>query len=150
MSLTRSKKWMVQGGRSGTFNKTLDGRFVLKTVKEVEWKGFLVSSSLCPARHSLGGKTRCLSADYLSALAAAQDNAFQYFDHISRVFWTRVPSCLVKILGVYRMEFFDGREWNRKQNDKFVIVMENLFFERPSVSKIYDLKGSLRCGPHGS
>ena len=61
----------------------------------------------------------------------------QYFDHVGRALYQRVPSCLVKVLGVYKLSF------QREDKEPYFIVMENLFWGR-EISHIFDLKGSLR------
>lgn len=61
----------------------------------------------------------------------------RYFDHVGRALYQRVPSCLVKVLGVYKLSF------QREDREPYFVVMENLFWGR-DISQIFDLKGSLR------
>eukprot|EP01043_Picozoa_sp_COSAG02_P105111 COSAG02_NODE_41114_length_398_cov_0.678930_1_plen_107_part_10 len=75
----------------------------------------------------------------------------KYFDHVARALWERMPSCLVKLLGVYKLEFgvpTGSRSSNtlssRDEREPYFIVMENLFWGR-EISQIFDLKGSLRA-----
>jgi len=56
-----------------------------------------------------------------------------------RFFFNLVPTALAKIIGVYSISYRKGSV--RRKHD--VIVMENLFYQR-NISKIFDLKGSLR------
>ena len=60
-----------------------------------------------------------------------------YFEHVAESLFKRVPSCLVKILGVYKLSFM------QKDGAPYFIVMENLFWGK-EISHIFDLKGSLR------
>ncbi|XP_022729657.1 1-phosphatidylinositol-3-phosphate 5-kinase FAB1A-like isoform X2 [Durio zibethinus] len=61
-----------------------------------------------------------------------------YFNYLSD---SRSPTCLAKILGIYRVssKYLKGG----KESKMDVLVMENLFFRR-NVTRIYDLKGSSR------
>ncbi|CAG8493964.1 5651_t:CDS:2 [Diversispora eburnea] len=52
-----------------------------------------------------------------------------------------MPICLTKIFGFYRIGY--KNENNGKNMKIDIIVMENLFYER-KVSRIFDLKGSMR------
>ncbi|KAI9362452.1 hypothetical protein DFJ73DRAFT_620771 [Zopfochytrium polystomum] len=64
-----------------------------------------------------------------------------YFDYISEAFFHTLPTVLAKIFGFYRIGFK-----NPVTNRTFkidVLVMENLFYDR-SISRIFDLKGSMR------
>jgi hypothetical protein len=68
---------------------------------------------------------------------------FQYFHHIAKYFFHKMPSALAKILGAYKI---------KKKNIKFnknetyyILLMENLFYNKENRSKsikTYDLKGS--------
>ena len=50
-SLSRCQSWAALGGKSGsTFQKTLDHRFVLKLVKQNEFRMFLVALISCRTR----------------------------------------------------------------------------------------------------
>ncbi|XP_020245118.1 putative 1-phosphatidylinositol-3-phosphate 5-kinase FAB1D [Asparagus officinalis] len=72
-SLSRSKKWDAQGGKSKAFfAKTLDDRFIIKQVKKTEIDSFL---KFAP----------------------------DYFKHISFSIKTGSQTCLAKILGIYQV-----------------------------------------------
>ncbi|RIA92962.1 hypothetical protein C1645_763745 [Glomus cerebriforme] len=64
----------------------------------------------------------------------------KYFEYMSRAL-VHLPTGLAKIFGFYRIGF--RNEHSGKNTKIDVIVMENLFYER-KVSKIFDLKGSMR------
>jgi 1-phosphatidylinositol-3-phosphate 5-kinase len=64
----------------------------------------------------------------------------QYFDYLSKVYFHQVPTALTKIFGVYSVHYKRKRAKPVKQD---IIVMENLFYKR-TITKILDLKGSLR------
>ncbi|EXX79916.1 uncharacterized protein OCT59_021526 [Rhizophagus irregularis] len=64
----------------------------------------------------------------------------KYFEYMSRALVT-LPTVLAKIFGFYRIGFRNEHSGKSMKID--VIVMENLFYER-KVSKIFDLKGSMR------
>jgi 1-phosphatidylinositol-3-phosphate 5-kinase len=47
LSLSRCRSWLAQGGKSGSrFCKTMDGRFILKSIQPVELQGFLAFAPL--------------------------------------------------------------------------------------------------------
>lgn len=74
-SLSRCKKWIPTGGKSGsTFTKTWDDRFILKQVSRVELVTFLETGT-------------------------------NYFEYMANTLFHGLPSVLVKILGVYRLAF---------------------------------------------
>ena len=50
------------------------------------------------------------------------------------------PTLLAKILGVYKLSY--SNKVTNKQNKMYLLVMENLFYNRTIVQK-FDLKGNL-------
>ncbi|KAL1914822.1 uncharacterized protein VTP21DRAFT_7914 [Calcarisporiella thermophila] len=64
-----------------------------------------------------------------------------YFYYMSEAFFHDLPTILAKIFGFYRISFKNGSTGRSMRWD--VLVMENLFYER-KISKIFDLKGSMR------
>ncbi|KAI9327288.1 hypothetical protein BDR26DRAFT_97310 [Obelidium mucronatum] len=64
-----------------------------------------------------------------------------YFTYISEAFFHKLPTVLAKLFGFYRIAFKNPTTNKSLKMD--VLVMENLFFER-KVSRIFDLKGSMR------
>ncbi|MCL7043543.1 hypothetical protein MKW94_010909 [Papaver nudicaule] len=72
-SLSRSKKWSAQGGKSNAFfAKSLDDRFIIKQVSKTELESFIKSAP-------------------------------EYFKYLSESIGTRSPTCLAKILGIYQV-----------------------------------------------
>ncbi|CAG8450252.1 2333_t:CDS:10 [Ambispora leptoticha] len=64
-----------------------------------------------------------------------------YFEYMSKAFFHELPTVLAKIFGFYRIGYKNEQYGKNMKID--VIVMENLFYER-KISKIFDLKGSMR------
>ncbi|KAI8808698.1 hypothetical protein BJ742DRAFT_747937 [Cladochytrium replicatum] len=64
-----------------------------------------------------------------------------YFDYMAKVFFHKLPSVLAKMLGFYKIGFKNPITGKSVKLD--LIVMENLFFNR-KISRIFDLKGSMR------
>jgi 1-phosphatidylinositol-3-phosphate 5-kinase len=65
----------------------------------------------------------------------------RYFTYITKAVKEKRPTALAKLLGVYRIGFKNSDTNTTMRQD--VLVMENLFYNK-RVSKIYDLKGSVR------
>ena len=65
-----------------------------------------------------------------------------YFDYMSKCFFHSQPSCLVKILGAFKIITFDSSEM--KKTKRYFIVMENLNLGLENTEDLvrYDLKGS--------
>lgn len=64
-----------------------------------------------------------------------------YFEYMSQAIFHDLPTLLAKIVGVYRIGFKNSQTGRSLKFD--VLVMENLFYQR-KVSRIFDLKGSVR------
>jgi 1-phosphatidylinositol-3-phosphate 5-kinase len=111
-SLSRCMKWDSKGGKTkSVFLKTLDDRFVLKSLSPIETKAFL---TFAPA----------------------------YFRIMSESLFHELPSVIAKMLGFYQViikNSVTGVEFNW-----FLLVMENLFYDRSQLTRIFDLKGSMR------
>lgn len=73
-------------------------------------------------------------------LEAFLHSAPLYFDYMSKVIFHQVPTTLTKILGIYSVTF---SKRGRSPIKVDLIIMENLFYNE-KITKIYDLKGSLR------
>mmetsp|Transcript_9237 Transcript_9237/g.17384 ORF Transcript_9237/g.17384 Transcript_9237/m.17384 type:complete len:2047 (+) Transcript_9237:105-6245(+) len=69
------------------------------------------------------------------------DCAPAYFEYLSKAFFHGLPTMLCKIVGVFQIGYHN-RETGKRTMEQ-VAVMQNIFFER-NVSKVFDLKGSLR------
>ncbi|OAJ42226.1 hypothetical protein BDEG_25711 [Batrachochytrium dendrobatidis JEL423] len=65
----------------------------------------------------------------------------EYFEYMSRAFFHELPTVLAKIFGFYRIGFKNPVTGKTIKMD--LLVMENLFYDR-SISRIFDLKGSMR------
>ncbi|KAI3644448.1 hypothetical protein MP228_010612 [Amoeboaphelidium protococcarum] len=64
-----------------------------------------------------------------------------YFEYLYQVLFNDLPSVLVKMFGIYRIGYKNADTGKQIKMD--VIVMENLFYQK-NISKIFDLKGSVR------
>eukprot|EP00163_Fabomonas_tropica_P016763 TRINITY_DN29903_c0_g1_i1.p1 TRINITY_DN29903_c0_g1~~TRINITY_DN29903_c0_g1_i1.p1 ORF type:complete len:247 (-),score=67.46 TRINITY_DN29903_c0_g1_i1:32-736(-) len=71
----------------------------------------------------------------------------EYFEYLAEALFNELPTCLCKILGVYRVGkrqgpggTSGGAAGGWKED---VIVMENLFYDR-NIAQTFDLKGSVR------
>lgn len=69
------------------------------------------------------------------------DCAPAYFEYLSKAFFHGLPTVLCKILGVYQIQYHN--RVTGKRTVERVAVMQNMFYNR-KISKIFDLKGSLR------
>ncbi len=65
-----------------------------------------------------------------------------YFEYMSHAFFHELPTVLAKIFGFYHIGF--KNPITRKTVKMDILVMENLFYERANISRIFDLKGSVR------
>ncbi|KAL2917301.1 Mitochondrial distribution and morphology protein 12 [Polyrhizophydium stewartii] len=65
----------------------------------------------------------------------------EYFDYMTQAFFRGLPSMLAKIFGFYRISYKNTSTGKTVRMDMF--VMENLFHDR-TISRIFDLKGSMR------
>jgi 1-phosphatidylinositol-3-phosphate 5-kinase len=133
-SLATSYAWAASGGKSGaSFSRTSDNRFVIKCISRTELQMFL-------------------------------DCAPAYFEYLSKAFFHGLPTVLCKIVGVYQIGYHNRVTGKRTmeqvagKNTSFLLclsfattyltdfvpsVMQNIFYGR-NISKIFDLKGSLR------
>ncbi|KAG2393413.1 hypothetical protein C9374_006944 [Naegleria lovaniensis] len=109
-SLVRCVKWNTTGGKSGSsFTKTWDSKYVLKEVNS--------------------------RVELLSFLEIGH----AYFEYVASSLFQELPSVLCKILGVFRLSYYE----KGKSVKKDIIVMDNLFYNRV-ISRTFDLKGSIR------
>ena len=109
-SLSRCIPFSPTGGRTGaSYYKTRDGRFVLKAIKQEEVTYF------------------------------EQTMSKRYFQYVARAIKKKMPSLLIKILGVFKIQVpkTEGHAPNSW------LLMENLFYNR-KVDRMFDLKGSRR------
>jgi 1-phosphatidylinositol-3-phosphate 5-kinase len=109
-SLSRCSKWDSKGGKSKSiFLKTLDERFVLKSLSPIEVNAFF---RFAP----------------------------NYFAFTHQNLFKGLPSVIAKMFGLFQVQI---RTPNGRDFDWFMLVMENLFYEREP-NRRYDLKGSMR------
>ncbi|XP_049392810.1 putative 1-phosphatidylinositol-3-phosphate 5-kinase FAB1C [Solanum stenotomum] len=113
---------------------------------------FIRSLSRCKRWSAQGGKSNAYFAKSLderfiikqvqkTELESFEEFGPNYFKYLTDSVSSRSPTCLAKVLGIYQVSvkhMTGGRETKMD-----LIVMENLFFGR-TISKVYDLKGSLR------
>ncbi|KAM0917076.1 hypothetical protein ACQ4PT_009758 [Festuca glaucescens] len=64
-----------------------------------------------------------------------------YFWHLTQSLASGSPTCLAKILGLYQVSIKGTKGGREVKMD--LMVMENIFFQR-TISRVYDLKGSVR------
>ncbi|TVU11747.1 hypothetical protein EJB05_45349, partial [Eragrostis curvula] len=113
---------------------------------------YIRSLSRCKRWSAQGGKSNVYFAKTLddrfvikqvtrTELDSFEDYAAEYFKYLTETVSSGSPTCLTKILGLYQVIAKNLRDGKELKMD--VMVMENLFFKR-KVSRIYDLKGSLR------
>ncbi|GLJ36860.1 hypothetical protein SUGI_0744430 [Cryptomeria japonica] len=113
---------------------------------------FICSLSRCKKWVAQGGKSKVFFAKTLDdrfiikQLTKTELESFlkfapEYFKHLTNSLSTGSPTCLAKVLGVYQVSIKQSK--GSKDGKMDLMVMENLFFGR-SVTRIYDLKGSLR------
>lgn len=68
---------------------------------------------------------------------------FQYFHHLAKFLFHKMPSALAKILGAYKIK--KKKLDTNKDEIYYILLMENLFYNKENKSKFiktYDLKGS--------
>ncbi|XP_055800606.1 putative 1-phosphatidylinositol-3-phosphate 5-kinase FAB1C [Solanum dulcamara] len=113
---------------------------------------FIRSLSRCKRWTAQGGKSNVYFAKSLderfiikqvqkTELESFEEFGPDYFKYLTDSVSSRSPTCLAKVLGIYQVSVKHLKGGRETKMD--LIVMENLFFGR-TISKVYDLKGSLR------
>ncbi|XP_072978233.1 putative 1-phosphatidylinositol-3-phosphate 5-kinase FAB1C [Typha angustifolia] len=113
---------------------------------------YIRSLSRCKRWSAQGGKSNVYFAKTLderfiikqvtkTELDSFEDFAPQYFKYLTESLISGSPTCLAKIVGLYQVVGKNLRGGRELKMD--LMVMENLFFRR-KISRVYDLKGSLR------
>ncbi|KAL6605816.1 hypothetical protein ACP70R_041469 [Stipagrostis hirtigluma subsp. patula] len=113
---------------------------------------YIRSLSRCKRWSAQGGKSNVYFAKTLddrfvikqvtrTELDSFEEYAPEYFKYLTESVTSGSPTCLAKVLGLYQVVAKNLRDGKELKMD--VMVMENVFFKR-KVSRIYDLKGSLR------
>ncbi|OZJ06649.1 hypothetical protein BZG36_00277 [Bifiguratus adelaidae] len=114
--------------------------------------GYIASLARCVKWDSSGGKSGSAFLKtkddrlMMKQMSKYELDAFlrfapAYFHYMSEAFFHDLPTVLAKIYGFYRIGYKNPATGKSMKMD--VLVMENLFYNR-KVSKIFDLKGSLR------
>lgn len=113
---------------------------------------FVRSLSRCKRWSAQGGKSNVYFAKSLderfiikqvtkTELDSFEEFAAEYFKYLRDSLRSGSPTCLAKILGIYQVNIKFLKSGKETKMD--LMVMENLFFNR-SISRVYDLKGSVR------
>ena len=132
-SLISSYSWQASGGKSGaSFARTSDDRFILKSISSK----FLAFIELL---HAIRGLSLFVFVG--TELQMFLDCANAYFEYLSKSFFHGLPTVLCKIVGVYQIGYHN--RVSGKKTMEQIAVMQNIFYGR-NVSKVFDLKGSIR------
>ncbi|OEL13825.1 putative 1-phosphatidylinositol-3-phosphate 5-kinase FAB1C [Dichanthelium oligosanthes] len=113
---------------------------------------YIRSLSRCKRWNAQGGKSNVYFAKTMderfiikqvtrTELESFVEFAPQYFKYLMESLTSGSPTCLAKIVGLYQVSVKSLKAGKEVKMD--LMVMENLFFER-KISRVYDLKGSLR------
>ncbi|TVU09488.1 hypothetical protein EJB05_42964 [Eragrostis curvula] len=113
---------------------------------------YIRSLSRCKRWSAQGGKSNVYFAKTMddrfiikqvtkTELDSFVDFAPHYFKHLTESLTSRSPTCLAKIIGLYQVSIKSLKGGREVKMD--LMVMENVFFQR-TISRVYDLKGSLR------
>ncbi|KAG2584018.1 hypothetical protein PVAP13_6KG256900 [Panicum virgatum] len=113
---------------------------------------YIRSLSRCKRWNAQGGKSNVYFAKTMderfiikqvtrTELESFVEFAPQYFKYLMESLASGSPTCLAKIVGLYQVSVKSLKAGKEVKMD--IMVMENLFFER-KISRVYDLKGSLR------
>eukprot|EP00977_Amphora_coffeiformis_P018268 scaffold6351_cov166-Amphora_coffeaeformis.AAC.2 len=81
---------------------------------------------------------KCISRTELQMFL---DCAPAYFEYLSKAFFHGLPTVLCKIVGVYQIGVHNRVTGKRSMEQ--VAIMQNIFYNR-KITKVFDLKGSLR------
>ncbi|KAJ8562964.1 hypothetical protein K7X08_031416 [Anisodus acutangulus] len=113
---------------------------------------FIRSLSRCKRWTAQGGKSsvyfaRSMDERFIikqvqkTELDSFEEFGPEYFKYLTDSVTSKSPTCLAKVLGIYQVSVKHLKGGRETKMD--LIVTENLFFGR-KISKVYDLKGSLR------
>ncbi|KAK3121755.1 hypothetical protein QOZ80_8BG0660460 [Eleusine coracana subsp. coracana] len=113
---------------------------------------YIRSLSRCKRWSAQGGKSNVYFAKTMderfiikqvtrTELESFVEFAPRYFKYLMESLTSGSPTCLAKIVGLYQVSIKSVKAGREVKMD--LMVMENLFFER-KISRVYDLKGSLR------
>jgi 1-phosphatidylinositol-3-phosphate 5-kinase len=135
--------------KSGSNDKMILGSTYGKNQIE---KNFVKSLSASLMWNAIGGKSGAsfsktsddrfiIKAISRTELQMFLDCAPAYFEYLSKAFFHGLPTMLCKIVGVYQIGYHNIETGKRTMEQ--VAVMQNIFYGR-NVSRVFDLKGSLR------
>jgi len=113
---------------------------------------YIRSLSRCKRWSAQGGKSNVYFAKTMderfiikqvtkTELDSFVEFAPHYFRHLTESLSSRSPTCLAKIMGLYQVSIKSLKGGREMKMD--LMVMENIFFQR-TISRVYDLKGSVR------
>jgi len=113
---------------------------------------YIRSLSRCKRWSAQGGKSNVYFAKTMderfiikqvtkTELDSFVEFAPHYFRHLTESLSSRSPTCLAKIMGLYQVSIKSLKGGREVKMD--LMVMENIFFQR-TISRVYDLKGSVR------
>ncbi|XP_062194736.1 putative 1-phosphatidylinositol-3-phosphate 5-kinase FAB1C [Phragmites australis] len=113
---------------------------------------YIRSLSRCKRWSAQGGKSNVYFAKTMderfiikqvtkTELDSFVEFAPHYFRHLTESLNSRSPTCLAKIMGLYQVSIKSLKGGREVKMD--LMVMENIFFQR-TISRVYDLKGSVR------
>ncbi|RCV11614.1 hypothetical protein SETIT_2G200700v2 [Setaria italica] len=113
---------------------------------------YIRSLSRCKRWSAQGGKSNVYFAKTMderfiikqvtkTELDSFVEFAPHYFRHLTESLSSRSPTCLAKIMGLYQVGIKSLKGGREVKMD--LMVMENIFFQR-TISRVYDLKGSVR------
>ncbi|CAL5006113.1 unnamed protein product [Urochloa decumbens] len=113
---------------------------------------YIRSLSRCKRWNAQGGKSNVYFAKTMderfiikqvtrTELESFVEFAPRYFKYLMESLTSGSPTCLAKIVGLYQVSVKSLKAGKEVKMD--LMVMENIFFER-KISRVYDLKGSLR------
>ena len=99
--------------------------FILSISKSKEWSDVSGGKSKANFYKSIDGKYifKCISKVEFDMFIKS---ANEYFIHMQKYLFEKMPSILAKILGIYKIEFIEPYEL--KQENYYVVVMENIYY----------------------
>merc|ERR1712161_92250 len=136
---------------SGSKDSSCDSSFGSPLALDIE-RSYILSLSSAYSWAASGGKSgasfartlddrfviKCISRTELQMFL---DCAPAYFEYLSKAFFHGLPTVLCKVIGVYQIGCHNRVTGKRTMEQ--VAVMQNIFYGK-KVTKVFDLKGSLR------
>ena len=99
--------------------------FILSTSKNKEWSDVSGGKSKADFYKSIDEKYifKCISKIEFDMFIKS---AYEYFIHMQKYLFEKMPSLLAKILGIYEIEI--NEEYELKQEKYYVVLMENIYY----------------------